>query len=149
MTASFPQVDHVLSENVERLNLEGTAVTGYGNKLGNYIQGNAQNNKLAGFDGNDTLSGGGSGEADTMFGGAGNDTYFVDTLTDTVDETVGAGGKGKDTIIASIDVPSLPDDIANLRLQGSATSGVGNLQNNKIEGTSGGNYSPGSTARIR
>ena len=83
------QVDHFLSENVERLYLEGTAVTGYGNKLGNLIQGNAQNNKLAGFEGNDTLFGGFGGEADTMYGGAGDDTYYVDSLSDIVDETVG------------------------------------------------------------
>jgi Ca2+-binding RTX toxin-like protein len=137
------QVDHFLSENVERLYLEGTAVTGYGNKLGNLIQGNAQNNKFAGFEGNDTLFGGFGGEADTMYGGAGDDTYYVDSLSDTVDETVGAGGSGKDTIIATIDVPGLPDAIENLKLQGSAVSGIGNAQNNRIEGNGSGNILSG------
>lgn len=137
------KVDYILSENVERLELVGTAVTGYGNKLGNSIAGNSQNNKLAGFEGNDTLSGGFGGEADTMYGGAGDDTYYVDSLSDTVDETVGAGGSGKDTIIASIDVAGLPVDIENLRLQGSAVNGTGNAQNNKIEGTGGGNILAG------
>ena len=63
----------VLAANVENLTLQGAAVHGSGNTLGNYITGNGIVNSLAGQDGNDTLDGAGGG--DNLVGGKGNDTY--------------------------------------------------------------------------
>ncbi len=70
--------DYTLSANIETLYLETGAGSGTGNASANYIGGNTANNKLSGMGGNDTLTGGFSGEADTLIGGAGNDTYHVE-----------------------------------------------------------------------
>ena len=43
-----------------------------------------------------------------MFRRRGLMTPTVESPSDAVDETVGAGGSGKDTMIATIDVPGLP-----------------------------------------
>ena len=64
-------VDFTLSEQVERLTLNGTAVFGGGNDLVNQITGNALANRLEGAAGADTLSGGEG--ADTLTGGLGAD----------------------------------------------------------------------------
>ena len=63
----FTTVDLRLAANVEHLVLQGSALQGYGNALGNLIEGNAGDNLLDGDAG-----------VDAMIGGAGNDVYFVD-----------------------------------------------------------------------
>jgi Ca2+-binding RTX toxin-like protein len=91
-------VDYVLKDNVENLDLLGTAVNGVGNELANIINGNAVDNVLNGGSGNDVLSGGEGADkligglgVDTLTGGAGVDTFAlletvangaVDTITD-------------------------------------------------------------------
>jgi hypothetical protein len=74
-------VIYTLSANVENLTLTGSAdINGTGNTLANTITGNG---------GNNTLDRG--AEADTLIGGAGNDTYVVDNALDVVTEAVSEG----------------------------------------------------------
>jgi Ca2+-binding RTX toxin-like protein len=71
----FASVDYFLNENVEELNLTGTAdITGSGNYLDNTLVGNDGDNTLTGFAGNDTLVGG-AGD-DTLTGGTGGDKFM-------------------------------------------------------------------------
>ena len=80
-------VSYVLPENVENLNLAGTAATnGTGNAGGNVITGNGAANVLRGAAGNDTLTGGegddilyGGAGNDQLSGGAGADVFVMDT----------------------------------------------------------------------
>ena len=71
-----------------------------------------------------------------MYGGAGNDVYFVDNAGDVVIENV---GEGNDTVFASIDY-RLATNVDNLILQeGAAVQGYGNSGVNAIIGNSGNN----------
>ncbi|WP_339495597.1 M10 family metallopeptidase, partial [Pseudomonas sp. RA_105y_Pfl2_P56] len=70
-----------------------------GAKIENAI-GSAFNDKLTGNDLNNTLNG--MAGADTMIGGAGNDTYYVDNIGDVVVET-GTSLTEIDRVFASID----------------------------------------------
>lgn len=97
-------VSYTLPDHVEHLQLLGSiASSGTGNSLDNNLTGNAASNLLVGGEGNDILNGDdryglteGSyvGSADTLQGGAGNDTligwFDSDTLT---------GGSGADRFI--------------------------------------------------
>jgi Ca2+-binding RTX toxin-like protein len=66
--AVFSTANYGLSADVETLVLQGSAdLQGYGNNQANTLYGNAGNNLING-----------AGGADTMIGGLGNDTYFVD-----------------------------------------------------------------------
>jgi serralysin len=65
-----------------------------------------------------------------MSGGAGNDTYHVDSPGDQASE---AAGKGTDSVFAAIDY-TLPVNIENLTLTGSAIRGTGNALANTIIG---------------
>lgn len=84
-------VDHVLSANVEDLQLLGGAISGTGNELGNKITGSSLNNLLSGGAGNDTLIGGGG--ADELTGGLGKDR-FVWAFTDS-----GVADGARDTVM--------------------------------------------------
>ncbi|HVY84208.1 MAG TPA: calcium-binding protein, partial [Caulobacterales bacterium] len=92
------------------------------------LTGDAGANKLYGFNGDDTLDGGAG--ADTLDGGAGNDTFKVNNASVTISEAAGAG---VDTAIATIDY-TLPVNVENLTLAGSALNGVGNADANFILG---------------
>jgi len=83
----FASASYALSDNVEDLNLTGTAdIDGTGNALDNVIVGNGGANRLEGRDGNDTLTGGLGNDA--LYGGDGDDVYVynigdgLDTITD-------------------------------------------------------------------
>jgi Ca2+-binding RTX toxin-like protein len=75
--------------------------------------------------------------ADTLIGGAGNDTYVVDNSGDFVVENAGGG---TDTIQSSLtySLVGLPN-VENLTLTGSAANGTGNSGNNVLTGNSGNN----------
>ncbi|WP_458098004.1 glycerophosphodiester phosphodiesterase family protein [Roseomonas sp. WA12] len=78
-------ISYTLTDNVEKLIMEGTAVEGMGNALGNRILGNAQDNILSGLAGNDTLHGNGGDDllmggtgVNHLFGGEGADRFRFD-----------------------------------------------------------------------
>ncbi len=97
-----------------------------------YIDGGDDNDVLIGGAGNDYLKGGLG--ADAMSGGTGNDTYIVDNLGDTTDET---GGDGIDLVRASISW-TIGADIENLDMLsgGGAINGTGNELDNVLTGNS-------------
>jgi Ca2+-binding RTX toxin-like protein len=94
--------NYLLNTGIEELRLvEGLDIHGTGNALDNKIIGNSRNNILDGVDGKDT-----------MLGGAGNDTYYVDNAGDQVVEY---SGEGTDTVQSSVSY-TLGADVENLNL---------------------------------
>ena len=78
-----------LSANVENLVLQGSAdLQGYGNSQATRSLGNSGNNILDGEAG-----------ADAMYGGAGNDVYFVD---DAGDQAIENANEGIDTVFSTV-----------------------------------------------
>ena len=116
-------VDTVLPDEVEALVLAGSAHAGTGNGLANLLIGTA---------GADSLDG--AGGADTMEGGAGDDTYAVDSLGDVVTE---APGGGRDTVVATVSIAVLPDEVEDLVLAAPGLSGTGNGLDNRLTGSTG------------
>ncbi|HEX7635487.1 MAG TPA: calcium-binding protein, partial [Noviherbaspirillum sp.] len=73
---------------------------------------------------------------DTLTGGAGNDTFVIDSPDQVV---VSQPNQGTDTIQASVSY-TLPDNVNNLTLTGTADlTGVGNSLDNVITGNAGNN----------
>ena len=73
--------------------------------------------------------------ADVMSGGAGNETYIVDSAGDTVNE---AAGGGRDTVKTTLSAFTLPDNVEALVFIGSEThAGTGNTLGNAISGGAG------------
>ena len=86
--------------------------------LGNdSLNGGSGNDTLEGDDGNDTLSGGGGN--DVMAGGRDNDTYFVSNSGVSIVEALNSN---IDLVKSSISF-SLPDNVENLTLTGTAIPG--------------------------
>jgi len=80
-----------------------------------------------------------------MFGGAGDDVYYVDDLGDTVreDGAAGADDGGLDWVFSLVDF-TLGSFVENLTLQGTAgLSGHGNAAGNRIVGNGGANVLTG------
>ncbi|TPW10037.1 MAG: hypothetical protein FD130_2331, partial [Halothiobacillaceae bacterium] len=129
----YAGVDYALGSGIENLVLTGTtAINGRGNVLNNTLIGNSSGNILNGVDSATPGTG-----TDTLRGLAGNDTYFVNSTTDVVDETF-SGSAGVDLVISSVNF-TLATNVENLRLVGSATSGTGNTLVNTLIGNSGNN----------
>ena len=113
------------------------------------LLGTSEEDVIRGLASNDTLQGGlgsdildGNGGADAMIGGGGNDTYHVDNLNDVVTESLNAGN---DTIISSISVGALADNVENLTLVLGALNGTGNNLDNALTGNSNNNLLYGGT----
>ncbi|WP_108286731.1 calcium-binding protein [Limnohabitans sp. T6-20] len=130
-------LNYTLGTNLENLTLTGTATSGTGNTSNNVLIANSNGNSLSGLSGDDTLTGGagkdtldGGTGTDSMAGGSGNDTYIVDSTTDVITEAFGAG---TDTVQSSGNY-TLGDNLENLTLTGTATSGTGNELANTIVG---------------
>jgi Ca2+-binding RTX toxin-like protein len=123
-------ISYTLGAFVEDLSLWGNAnINGTGNALDNELLGNAGNNILDG----------GPGGNDSLQGWSGDDTYIVGT-GDTVFENA---DYGVDTVQTDISY-TLPDDIENLALTGSASiNGTGNVLDNILTGNSGSNILTG------
>lgn len=117
-------VDYVLQDNLEVLELLGSAVSGTGNALDNLIKGT---------DGNNLLNGGAG--VDELIGGLGDDTYLVDNLADKVSEALNAG---IDTIKSTVDY-MLGANQENLELLDAAITGIGNDLANTILGSAADN----------
>ncbi|MFN9695193.1 MAG: bluetail domain-containing putative surface protein, partial [Synechococcaceae cyanobacterium] len=134
-------VTYTLGINLDNLILTGTAaLNGTGNTLNNVITGNTANNSLNGGSGNDTLIGGDG--IDILKGGLGNDTYIVDSTTDTISEDLGAG---IDTVQSSVTY-TLDDNLDKLILTGTAAiNGTGNALNNTLTGNTANNILIGRT----
>jgi Ca2+-binding RTX toxin-like protein len=115
----YSSLDYVLGDNVEWLWLTGSAVSGTGNALDNRLLGNDGANVLDGKYG-----------ADMMWGGRGNDTYYVDTVDDVVNESANAG---TDLVYSSVDY-TLGANVEWLWLTGSAVEGTGNALDNRLFG---------------
>ncbi|NJC39949.1 Ca2+-binding RTX toxin-like protein [Brevundimonas alba] len=110
-----------------------------GGAFNDVLVGNGANNTLSGGLGSDTLIGlngddvliGGSGAANQLQGGRGDDRYIV-TANDTLVEFA---GEGVDTVEISRDTYVLRDNFENLTYTGTgAFSGTGNAEANVITG---------------
>lgn len=128
--------NYTLGTSLERLYLFGSATTGTGNELDNFLFGNSSSNTLTGLDGRDRLDG--REGADAMIGGEGNDTYTVDSLSDVVTELT---GEGRDLLQVRVDGYVLADSVSieDVRLGGTPVSVTGNDLDNAIDGNSLGN----------
>jgi Ca2+-binding RTX toxin-like protein len=73
-----------------------------------------------------------------MFGGAGNDVYFVDGGDGVIENA----NEGNDTVFSIVDL-RLAANVENLVLQGSAMQGGGNSLNNVLTGNAGNNILDG------
>ena len=98
---------------------------------------------LVGGAGNDVLLGAsGLNDYDLMYGGPGDDVYYVDTGDDLTFE---AADEGNDTVFA--DVSNVPNagvylyaNVENLVLLGSTAFGVGNELDNQLTGSASANW---------
>jgi Ca2+-binding RTX toxin-like protein len=108
-----------------------------GTTVNDVLSGLAGNDTLIGGAGNDTLNGGLGNDSlvgglgnDSMVGGAGNDIYIVNSAGDRVVEAL---NQGIDTVFSSVNY-TLPSNVENLTLQGTAAQGIGNTLNNRLIG---------------
>lgn len=105
---------------------------------------------IFGLGGNDMIDG--SLGADTMYGGAGNDTYFVETIGDQTIEankSTGLDDGGTDLVNSAISY-TLGAFIENMTLTGTAAiNGTGNDLANFINGNSGDNVLSGGLGNDR
>lgn len=144
-------ISHTLDANFENLTLTGVnAVNGTGNDLVNVLTGNSAADVLTGNAGDDRLIGnggndrldGGTGD-DALEGGAGNDIYMVDSVNDTVTETIAGTAGGVDLVQSAVDF-TLGLNLENLTLTSSGDiTGTGNSLNNILTGNRGGNQLDG------
>ena len=127
-------VDYTLAADLETLTLTGTgAIAGTGNADANQLTGNAGANLLTGLGGDDILDG--AGGADQMAGGLGDDTYWVNAVTDVVAEEA---GEGADTVRSTVSY-ALGANLEALVLLGSAALGTGNALDNDLTGNAAAN----------
>ncbi|GAA0637262.1 calcium-binding protein [Brevundimonas lenta] len=105
-----------------------------GEASNNQLWGGAGSDYLVGLGGNDILEGG-TGAANTLQGGLGDDTYIVQVAGDTVLELA---GEGTDSVFTTVSVYRLRDNIENLTFFGAGGfNGLGNALNNDISGSAG------------
>jgi serralysin len=132
-------------------NLEGSLTTS------GSLTGNASDNAIYSYAGNDTLNGGGGNDAlvagagndslnggignDYLAGELGNDTYVVEGSNDVVFEAL---NQGIDVVQSSASYV-LGVNIENLTLLGIAANGTGNALNNNITGNASANILTGGT----
>ncbi|MBN9204806.1 calcium-binding protein [Methylibium petroleiphilum] len=115
-------VSYMLGANTENLTLTGRAnLTAQGNELDNVLTGNDGDNI---FNGPDPVSWNSNASnfykyqgADTMLGGLGNDTYWVDNYIrayTTNDTVVELAGQGTDTVVVGTYDYTLPENVENI-----------------------------------
>jgi serralysin len=135
---------YTLLANFENLTFEGSGnFAGTGNELDNVISGGAGRSTLKGLAGADTLIGsidddslfGGDGAANSLYGGNGNDTYYVTTAGDTIVELA---NQGTDAVVTWLNFYSLSGELESLLFRGTGNfTGVGSAKANYIEGGAG------------
>ncbi len=108
-------VSYALPANIQNITVTGSGLTATGNGMSNHL----------------TSTGG----ANTLIGGLGDDTYYVNNAGDKVVELA---GQGTDTIIATVSY-ALPANVENLTLKGSGLTATGNGLNNALTSTGGAN----------
>ncbi|NJC41339.1 Ca2+-binding RTX toxin-like protein [Brevundimonas alba] len=114
-------------ENLIGSNFNDTLIGGTG---ANLLQGGIGTDTLLGFGGNDILMGG-SGAANQLQGGDGDDRYILDAF----DTCVEVAGQGIDTVEARVGSYTLGANIENLIYTGpGGFVGTGNVLNNIITG---------------
>jgi Ca2+-binding RTX toxin-like protein len=142
---------YTLGANIENLYFSSASgrFTGYGNALGNIIEGGAEGDFLISYSGNDVLRGGAGADVldggadhdtldggtgnDVMIGGAGNDIFLVDSVNDLVIE---GADPGFDTVFTSLSSYTLAAWVENLSFSGSGSfTGTGNFVSNEIQGS--------------
>ena len=103
--------------------------------IGGSVHGNSLDNTIIGSTFGDLLDGGGG--ADQLFGGLGNDIYYVDRQADLIFENP---GEGTDTVESTASF-YLNQNIENLTLAAGAGGifGVGNALDNVLSGNEGAN----------
>lgn len=107
-----------------------------GNNGANVLSGGGGFDVLVGRDGNDVLYGG-SGAANQLIGGTGDDTYHVDA-NDTIVELL---NEGYDTINTTRSTFTLPANVEALTFVGAgAFTGVGNGLDNTLTGGAGDDF---------
>ncbi len=119
-------VDFVVAGYIENVILTGSAdIKAVGNGEANHLTGNSGNNILNGIQG-----------ADTMAGGLGNDTYYVENVGDVVIENA---NEGTDVVYSAVTY-TLPDNVETLILTGyNAVNATGNVLGNTITGNNAAN----------
>jgi Ca2+-binding RTX toxin-like protein len=125
---------YVLRANVEDLLFTGAGnFVGIGTSAGDHISGGTGNDYLVGLGGDDTLFAGGG--SNTLQGGTGDDTYYTSNSGDTLVEFA---GDGIDTVMTTLSLYTLRDQIENLTNIGSGTfRGNGNAADNVLTGSTG------------
>ncbi|ESQ74169.1 calcium-binding protein [Asticcacaulis sp. AC402] len=115
-------ITYTLGADLENLTLTGAAViNGIGNALDNVLTGNSANNVLSGL--------------------GGNDSYYVQSQSDSVVESAGGG---IDVVYSAVTRNFLGTQVENLVLTGSANvDGSGNELANRLVGNSGNNVLTG------
>jgi Ca2+-binding RTX toxin-like protein len=125
-----------LPANVEVLIYTGPATPflGLGNAENNYIAGGQGNDDLYGYSGNDVLSG--LGGTNTLIGGTGNDLYNVSNRSDS---TIEYANEGIDEVRTTFSIFALQNNVENLTFIDNAVhgAGVGNTLDNVIRGGTG------------
>jgi VCBS repeat-containing protein len=122
--------DYTLSDNVEMLQLSGSAISGTGNAQDNSIYGNDMDNVLNGMAGNDYLDGG-TGN-DTIYGGTGDDNIYGggDQWNSSLsnDDTL-YGGEGNDYVDGGSGNDIIDGGAGNDTLYGGQDDGYNNESN--------------------
>ena len=129
--------DNVLSggEGNDSLMGIGGRNTLYGGSGQDRLYGGSDQDRLYGGAGDDYLDGG-IGAADLMVGGQGDDTYYVNNVSDQIVEYA---GEGIDQVDSSVSY-TLPAEVENLTLGGwDPLSGTGNELDNELWGNRGDN----------
>lgn len=122
------------SETLSGLSGNDSLLGGDGNDT---LLGGDGNDYLTGDKGNDVLNGGTG--ADFLVGGAGNDNYIIDNTGDKILET---SLTDIDNVSSVINY-SLPTNVENLALTGTATIGTGNSGTNILTGNNNNNVLTG------
>ncbi|HSV46509.1 MAG TPA: calcium-binding protein [Ramlibacter sp.] len=125
---------YVMPDHVENLTTSANGWRVVGNAQANRLEdwGSSQNTRLEGMDGNDTLIG--SFDRIVLAGGNGDDTYELSSSSGMAGPILfeEAGG-GYDTVYSgNVSTVQLSDHIEKLVLSPSATTAIGNGQNNLI-----------------